>query len=71
MLTADTNEFDKACLQHDMAYGKPKNSVIRTQRDKVLREKSFKIASDLKHGGYQIGLALMTIFLNCSQMWCQ
>ena len=66
MLTGDTNEFDKACLQHDIAYEKPKDSVIRTQRDKVLREKAFKIASDLKHGGYQRGLALMTIFLNCS-----
>ena len=25
------NELDKACFQHDMAYGKPKDSAKRTQ----------------------------------------
>ena len=52
------NEFDKACFQHDndMAYGKSKDLVKRTQSDKVLRDKAFKIASD---DGYQRGLALM------------
>ena len=36
------NELDKACFQHDMAYGKSKDLVKRTQPDKVLRDKAFK-----------------------------
>ena len=42
------NELDKACFQHDMAYGKAKDLVRRTQSDKVLRDKAFNIASDPK-----------------------
>ena len=53
------NELDKACFQHDMAYGKSKNLAKRTQTDKVLRDKAFKIESDPKYGGYQRGLASM------------
>ena len=53
------NELDKACFQHDMAYGKSKDLVRRTQSDKVLRDKAFKIASDPKYDGYQRGLASM------------
>ena len=53
------NELDKACFQHDMAYGKPKDLIKRTQSDKVLRDKAFKIASDSKYYGYQRGLASM------------
>ena len=53
------NEPDKACFQHDMAYGKSKDLVKRTQSDKVLRDKAFKIASDPKYDGYQRGLASM------------
>ena len=30
------NELDQACFQHDMAYGKAKDLVRRTQSDKVL-----------------------------------
>ena len=52
-------ELDKACFQHDMAYGKTKDLIKRTQSDKVLREKAFKIASDPKYDGYQRGLASM------------
>ena len=51
------NELDKACFQHDMAYGKAKYLVRRTQSDKVLRDKAFNIASDPKYDGYQRGLA--------------
>ena len=51
------NELDKACFQHDMAYGKSKDLVKRTQSDKVLKDKTFKIASDPKYDGYQKGLA--------------
>ena len=53
------NELDKACFQLDMAYGKSKDLVKRTQSDKVLRDKAFKIASDPKYDGYQRGLASM------------
>ena len=51
------NELDKACFQHDMAYGKSQYLIKRTQSDKVLRDKAFKIASDLKYDGYKRGLA--------------
>ena len=53
------NELDKACFQHDMAYGKSKDLVKRTQSDKVLRDKAFKFASDPKYDGCQRGLASM------------
>ena len=53
------NELDKAFFQHDMAYGKSKDLTKRTQSDKVLRDKAFKIASDPKYDGYQRGLASM------------
>ena len=53
------NKLDKACFQHDIAYGKSKDLVKRTQSDKVLRGKAFKIASDPKYDGYQRGLASM------------
>ena len=53
------NDLDKACFQHDMAYGKSKDLVKRTQSDKVLKDKTFKIASDPKYDGYQRGLASM------------
>ena len=53
------NELDKACFQHDMAYGKSRDLVERTQSDKVLRDKAFKIASNPKYDGYQRGLASM------------
>ena len=53
------NELDKACLQHDMAYGKSKDLAKRTQSDRILRGKVFKIASDPKYNGYQRGLTSM------------
>ena len=53
------NKLDKACFQHDMAYGKSKDLIKRTQSDKVLKDKAFKIASDPKYDGYQRGLASM------------
>ena len=53
------NVVDKACFQHDMAYSKSKDLAKRTQSDKVLRDKAFKIASDPKYDGYQRGLASM------------
>ena len=53
------NELDKDCFQHDIAYGKSKDLEKRTQSDKVLRDKAFKIASNLEYDGYQRGLASM------------
>ena len=53
------NELDKACFQHDMAYGKSKDLAKRTEWDKVLRDKAFEITSDPKYAGYQRGLASM------------
>ena len=47
------NELDKACFQQDMAYGDFKDSVKRTAADKVLRDKSFNVAKNLKYDGYQ------------------
>ena len=52
-------ELDKACFQHDMAYGKSKDLAKRTQSDKVLRDKAFEIASGPKYDGYQRGLTSM------------
>ena len=40
-----------------MAYGKTKDLVKRTQSDKVLKDKAFKIASNPNYDGYQRGLA--------------
>ena len=51
------NELDKACFQHDMAYGESKDLAKKTQSDKVLRDKAFKVASDPKYDSYQRGLA--------------
>ena len=53
------NDLDKACFQHDMAYGDFKNLVKRTATDKVLRNKAFNIAKDANYDGYQRGLASM------------
>ena len=53
------SELDKACLQHDMAYGDFKDLARRTTSDKVLRDKAFNIAKNPKYDGYQRGLASM------------
>ena len=53
------NELDKACFQHNTAYGKSKDLAKRTESDKVLIDKAFKIAGDSKYEGYQTGLASM------------
>ena len=36
------NDLDKACFQHNMAYGKYKDLTTRTESDKVLRDKRLK-----------------------------
>ena len=39
-------------FSNDIAFGKTKDLVKRTQSDKVLKDKAFKIASDSKYDGY-------------------
>ena len=53
------NELDKACFQHDIAYGDFKDLARRTASDKVLRDKAFNIAKNSNYNGYQRGLASM------------
>ena len=53
------NELDKACFQHDMAYGDFKDLKRRTASDKILRDKAFNIAKYPKYDVYQRGLASM------------
>ena len=57
MRTGDTcfiyrDEFERACFQHDIAYGSYKDLVKRTESNKVLRDKAFKIASHPRYDGY-------------------
>ena len=42
-----------------MAYGDFKDLKRRTASDKILRDKAFNIAKNLKYDGYQRGLASM------------
>ena len=52
-------ELDKACLQHDMAYGDFKDVKRRTASHKIIRDKAFYIAKNPKYDGYQRGIASM------------
>ena len=59
------NELDKACFQHDMAYGNFKDIDRRTASDKSLTDRAFNIAKNPRYDGYQRGLASMVYkFLN-------
>ena len=60
------NELDKACFQQDMGYGKSKDLAKRTQSDKVLRDKAFKISSDPKYSEW---LSKRTIFNGLQIFW--
>ena len=51
------NDLGIACFQHDIAYGRYKDLTKRTGSDKFLKDKAFKIASNLKYDAYQRGLA--------------
>ena len=53
------NELDKACFQHDMAYGDLKDLKRRIAADNILRDKAFNIAKNSKYDGYQRELASM------------
>ena len=54
------NKLDKACFQHDMAYGGFKDLPRRTGSDQILRDKAFNIAKNTKYDGYQHRLVSMT-----------
>ena len=54
------NKLDKASFQRDMAFGDFKDFNRRSTADKVLCDKAFNIAGNLKYDGYQRGLASMT-----------
>ena len=58
------NELDKACFQHDMAYGDFKYLARRTASDKVLCGKAFNIATNLNYDRYQRGLVWLQWFIN-------
>ena len=51
------NELDKACFQHDSA--DHKDLINRTEADKVLRDRTYNIASNPEYDGYQRGLTSM------------
>ena len=53
------NELDKVCFQYDMAYGDFKDLKRGRASDKVLTDKAFNIAKNLKYDGYQRGIASM------------
>ena len=53
------NKLDKASFQRDMAFGDFKDFNRRSTADKVLCDKAFNIAGNLKYDGYQRGLASM------------
>ena len=51
------NDLDKACFQHDAAYGKYKDLAKRTESDMVLKDKAFNIASNPNYNEYRRGIA--------------
>ena len=53
------NDLDKARFKHDAAYGNYKDLNKRTQSERFLRDKSFKIVNNPNFDGLQRGLALM------------
>ena len=50
-------ELDKACFQHDIAYGNFKDLPRRTAADTILRDEAFNIAKNPRYYGYQRDLA--------------
>ena len=58
------NKLNKACFQHEMAYGDLKYCILikYCRSDKVLCDKAFDIAKNPKYDGYQRDFALMVCF---------
>ena len=46
------NKLDKACFQHDMAYGDFKDLARKTASAKILKDRAFNIAKNPKYDGY-------------------
>ena len=57
------NELDKACFQHDMAYGDFKDSNRRKVFDKIVRDKASNITKNLKYIRYQRCFASMVYYI--------
>ena len=49
----EIQDIDKACFQHDMAYGDFKDLPSRATAYKVSSDKAFNTASNLKYNKYQ------------------
>ena len=64
------NELDKACIQLDMSFGDFKDLNRRTIADKVLRDKAFNIAKNLKYHKYQRGSASMMYKSSNQKTYC-
>ena len=47
------NQLNKACFQRDMAYGGFKDLTRRAVSDKIVHDKAFNIAKNLKCDRYQ------------------
>ena len=56
------DELGKACFSHDcfsLVYSDRKHLPERTISDKILKDRAFKIAKNIKYDGYQKRLASM------------
>ena len=53
------SELDKACFQHDLAYGDFQDLNRKTAADKVLHDKLFDFAKIPKFPSYQVGRSSM------------
>ena len=66
------NELDKACFQHNSVYADHNDFINRTKLDKVLKDKTYDIASNPEYDGYQRGLASMAykfFFFKVNAKW--
>ena len=63
------NKLDKACFQHDMAYGDIKDLNRSTSADKLLHDKAFDIAKNTKSDGYMDLLQWSINFLIKNFWW--
>ena len=57
------NELDKVCLQHDMTYRGFKDLTRGTTSNKILPDKAFNVAKNVKYDGYQRGLDSVASFV--------
>ena len=64
------NELDKACFQHDIAYGNFKDLARRTNFEEILRGKAFNIPKTSRYDVYQKGLAAMVYQFVDNKTFC-